>query len=857
MRGHLQMGEPAGRPDRIEATSRWLERAGRPFLPVMAEFHYPRCPPNDWAEEIAALKAGGITVVASYVFWLLHEEYRGCPDFTGQRDLRRFVQLCGAAGLDVVVRIGPWGHGEMRNGGFPDWVVAEFGERARTDDPSYLAAVRPFFAVVAEQLTGLFHVDGGPIIGVQLENELYDEPEHLRTLKAMAIELGMGPALWTATGWGGAVLPRDEVVPLYAGYSDGFWFDATDGWPAHASAHFQFTPVRDDLSVGADVRELARPQDTTSCTAQDLTGRGRTDGSAKLVDEVPDDERYPYATCELGGGMHVAYHRRPLVDPADVSALALTKLGSGSVWQGYYMFHGGSQLKIDSGWSQESHATGYPNDLPQVSYDFRAPIGEFGQLRPHFHALRAQHLMLAAFGDRLARMAPYLPAQDSPDGHGDGDGGDGVRWAVRSDGETGVLLVNNHQPVVEPLPDRTAVQFEIDCGNRRLLLPSNPVDIAGGTHLLWPLGWPLTRDIRLHSATAQPLTVLPIDSGSTPGAGDVGAIWILVASPGIPVELVFAGSPAVTTDPGVELKLEQRISTAGEGGAGEGGVGGLETLISLRSPPSERPILRIDEQIEILILEPTDAARAWRVDVGGRARIVLSAADVLPWADGGLLLRSPDPRITLEICPADGLDVSSWQADGAGIIRDEAVGRFRTVEIERPIGTTDQQGVQLTATQLAKPELLPPVRFGPLGRASAPAEEAWAAAVRFRITVDPVVLTADRTFLSIDWSGDVARLSLDGELVADQFFAGDPFEVDLGRWRTSIQSGAQIELAILPLPLDTTSIYLDPRIRPAPEAVSATVRQLSAIHRTLLTFCSGAETCQSGTVFGTQTKGTP
>ncbi|WP_413100330.1 hypothetical protein [Streptomyces sp. Inha503] len=100
--------------------------------------------------------------------------------------------------------------------------------------------------------------------------------------------------------------------------------------------HFFFTPIRDDFAIGADLRNAAS------------TGTG------------PDISRYPYATCELGGGMAIAHHRRPLVPEADVTSLALTKLGSGSVWQGYYLYHGCSQRVDLKEPNQETHQTGYP-----------------------------------------------------------------------------------------------------------------------------------------------------------------------------------------------------------------------------------------------------------------------------------------------------------------------------------------------------------------------------------------------------------------------------------------------------------------------------------------------------------------
>jgi alpha-L-rhamnosidase len=98
--------------------------------------------------------------------------------------------------------------------------------------------------------------------------------------------------------------------------------------------------------------------------------------------------------------MATAYHRRPRPGALDVATIAHCKIGNGSAWQGYYMYAGGT----NPGGTQESHATGYPNDMPALGYDFHAPIGESGLLAPSHAELRRQHAFLAAFGDRLAEL---------------------------------------------------------------------------------------------------------------------------------------------------------------------------------------------------------------------------------------------------------------------------------------------------------------------------------------------------------------------------------------------------------------------------------------------------------------------
>ncbi len=150
--------------------SDFLLKNGKPWFPVMGELHYSRYPKKLWPEALAKMKAGGVTIVSSYIFWIHHEEKKGEYDFTGNRDLRGFLHAVQDAGLPVFLRIGPWCHGEVRNGGLPDWIMEKDYE-PRTNDKGYLEEVKTYFAVLAEQIRGLLWEDGGPVIGIQIENE--------------------------------------------------------------------------------------------------------------------------------------------------------------------------------------------------------------------------------------------------------------------------------------------------------------------------------------------------------------------------------------------------------------------------------------------------------------------------------------------------------------------------------------------------------------------------------------------------------------------------------------------------------------------------------------------------------------
>ncbi|MDT0447139.1 beta-galactosidase [Streptomyces johnsoniae] len=751
--GHLRMSEPEGQPDRIVATSTHLLRGGRPWFPVMGEMHFTRYPRADWREQLLSMRAGGVGVVATYLFWHHHEERQGEFRFEGNRDVRAFVESAAACGLDAVVRIGPWAHGEARYGGFPEW-VQHSGTRTRTDDPAYLDLVRPYYTRISAELDGLYHAQGGPIVAVQIENELYDQPEHLRTLKRMAREAGITPALWTATAWGGADLPADEFLPVYAGYPEAPWDDAHPGWARHNRRHFFFTALRDDHTVGADLRR--RPS----------------------ADKGPALDRYPYATCELGGGIQVTYHRRPLVPPEDVAALALAKIGSGSAWQGYYMYQGGSHVTDAATTMQESTDTGYPNDLPVISYDFQAPLGEYGQVRPSYELLRLQHHLLAAAGERLAPMGLVEPAE----GPRDLDDRETLRWAARTDGISGMVFVNTHQPGGEILAAHSAVRFRLDGPDGPLELPVEPVDIPSGAYFAWPFRWPLPGAATLESATAQLVAVLD-------------DLVVLTRTAGIPVELVLTGvDPASVEGPGVIVD----------------DLGADRTRVRVPHPGTDA-LIRLDG-LRLLVLDEHTARHTTVGELWGTRRLLVGdGIHVVPdgrhlhiesGPAGGTLFVHPAPTGT--VAPRDPV-TSRLRLRATG-----ESGIFARFAVDAPTAVPEAALVELAAAKGPAPQRI----GGPLKRAAAPTDDDYALAAAHRVEFGHEAFTAaHRLLLRLDWVGDVARAEIGGTPVADQYWNGAPWEIDLTRHRAALEDGAELVLRLLPFD-PAAKIHVPDHLRP-------------------------------------------
>lgn len=768
LRGHLPFGDPEGTSDGIEVTSKWLERGGKPWLPITGEIHYSRLPRERWEEVVAKAAAGGLNSVAMYIIWQVHEPVQGQFGWDGNRDLRAFIELCGRHSLDVIIRMGPWSHGEARNGGFPDWLL-ELDLDLRSNDPRYLELVRRLYGEIIGQVRGLTHAEGGPIIGVQIENELYNDSQHLATLRVIAEELGLRVPLWTATGWGGAEVP-ETLFPLYSAYSEGFWEETDVEWPAFAAYHYLYSEVRDDLSVGKDLREAL-------------------DGIVIDPETVPlkDDSVIPFATCELGGGMHVAYHRRPLVTSDDVSKLALAKVGSGSMWQGYYMYSGGSIRKGPHGTEQESHASGYPNDVPTVTYDFFAPLGEFNQVREHYHQLRRQHLWFQQDGSELSAMRTEI-------GGGSVDPRE-LRWAVRSNGERGYLFATTYQPQKRAIEGQKDVQVTIEFASEAVTVPSTPIDLPQGVSVAWPLNFQISAELTLRYATADIFTRINDDEGE---------IFVLAATDGVRVELAFNGVHEVT-------------------GCAVGRVVAGNTIVELTQEPGLNTVITVSEQ-RILILDEYSSVRTYRLQVGGQERLVRSTAAI--YADGKNLIAHPDsPDTVIDMLPAPAQLASSQ-----GELKSTTAGLWSTWTLTVADAGTNRLVENLDVEASIDPQ---PVFGGPMNRLTAPTDFADSAKLAVEIPRE-LLEDTDRALLRIQWTGDVGRAAINGEVIADHFWYGRNWDIDLTPYREELCQGS-LELQLMPWKA-SHGIWVDPSVRGIQDGIHIEAIDVIRIPRVVLEF---------------------
>lgn len=421
---HFAGSSPSG--DTVDFTNYYLRKNEKPVFGISGEFHFSRCRESDWEDELEKMRQCGINIISTYVFWNHHEETEGQFCFEGRKNLRRFVAICQEKGFYVIVRIGPFVHGEARNGGLPDWLYGKPFE-VREGNEGFLSCTRRFYQKIGQQLDGMLYKDGGPVIGAQIDNEYQHSAApwemtagvtnewitpgcggeaYMYQLRNIAREEGIEVPFYTCTAWGGAVTP-EEMMPLWGGYSYRPWI-----FPAHHGEH----PATDEY-IYSDFHN----NDRREC--------------GEFKPRYFPEER-PYACCEMGGGMLSTYHYRFQFAYKSVDAMANIKIASGCNFLGYYVFKGGTNPKGNAPeFLNEGHT-------PKLSYDYQAAIGEFGQLRESYRRLKPLHSFVKDFSGELCDTLTYLPEEAETISPLDLDT---LRYAVRMKENSGFLFINNFQ----------------------------------------------------------------------------------------------------------------------------------------------------------------------------------------------------------------------------------------------------------------------------------------------------------------------------------------------------------------------------------------------------------------------------
>ena len=326
---------------------------GEPFVVKAAEVHYPRIPRPYWEHRIQMCKALGMNAVCIYIFWNIHEQKEGEFDFTGNNDVAEFCRLAQKNGMYVIVRPGPYVCAEWEMGGLPWWLLKKKDIRLRELDPYFMERVKIFEEKVGEQLAPLTIQNGGPIIMVQVENEYGSYGED----KPYVSEI------------------RDCLRSIYGKELELFQCD----W----SSNFEKNGL-DDLTW----------------TMNFGTGANINDQFRRLGELRPNA---PKMCSEFWSGWFDKWGARHETRPAKDMVDGMDEMLSKGISFSLYMTHGGTSFGHWAG----ANSPGFAPDV--TSYDYDAPINEYGQATSKFWELRE---MMEKYND--GKKLPNVPKAPMP-----------------------------------------------------------------------------------------------------------------------------------------------------------------------------------------------------------------------------------------------------------------------------------------------------------------------------------------------------------------------------------------------------------------------------------------------------------
>lgn len=734
---HLKLGGTNPKGEKIAVNNYFISINNKPTIPVTGEFHYSRYANQYWDESLKKMKAGGITVVPTYVFWNLHEEEEGKFVWTGDKNLRKFIELCKRNGLYAIVRIGPFDHGEIRNGGLPDWLLGK-PLNIRMNDPLYLSYVEKLYKQIAIQLKGLYYQDGGPIIGIQFENEYQHSAapwgltypgqphdfttaerdrdvthegvavstennpyanlgnDHMKGLKTIAAKVGITAPLYTATGWGYAAIIPNESIPVTAAYAYPFWTPKRDQSPfflyKNMHANPDYSPVR------------YKPED------------------------------YPAFPAELGSGISLVYTRRPIAVHQSFDAMINRCLGSGANGVGYYMFHGGSTPR-----GKHNFMNDEAYGVAKISYEYQGPIGEFGQVREGYHRLKLLHFFLNDFGQLLAPMTVVLPSNAAslkPENIHD------LRYSVRIKDNSGFVFLNNFQDDTA-MTDQNNIQLKIKTSNGDVVIPeSGGFNLISGENVFFPFNFDLN-GARLNYATAQLLTK----------SENANPFYVFFTPKGINGEFSFSPGTHIENIRGTAIDVNNK-----------------RTLVKCTGNYSEFSVAFNGKRTNVLVIDKELALKSYVVTVHGKRSLIFSEATVLQAEGGFELLSDGHSTFNVSVYPKDALPTISL----GKIEKTDESSAFSSFRVTLPSYefATSMKEISSRKISVALPQSIPQ-------------------------TVNDIVMT-------IQYTGDTGMGFLNGELVADNFYNGIPWQIGLRKFMASAVKPKEMVLYFRPMEKDAS-----------------------------------------------------
>jgi len=338
------------------------------------ELHYFRIPPSQWKDRLLKCKRAFLNTLGAYIAWNWHEENEGEFNFKGDRDLNRWLTLAEELGLYIIARPGPYICAEWDFGGFPNWLIPKEC-KLRSLESNYIRYCARYFDKVDEIIKPHLIKKGGKVFLYQVENEFEvgDLPYHLR-LKELAEQDGI------------------------------------------------------DIPVATNENVWVRGSSIIECPDPYLRSWIIAEPMYKIKDLIKTQPDKPPFALEVGTHMYISQggllpfsdgYRPPSLDEVYLKAL----IAAGVTGFNWYMYCGGTNLGY---WTARDVAT---------TYDFEAPIREWGELGARYYISRRLGGFLDSFGEMLLETIPvddYCKIE-----------GKGIEVFTRKDKEKAFLFLSN------------------------------------------------------------------------------------------------------------------------------------------------------------------------------------------------------------------------------------------------------------------------------------------------------------------------------------------------------------------------------------------------------------------------------
>ena len=222
------MSRPTTVSSAVELDARGIRIEGTERVVLCASLFYFRLPREQWRARLEQVRDSGYTCVDVYLPWNFHELAPGRWSFAGRRDVAAFLDLAQETGLYVIARPGPYICSEWDGGALPAWLGLDRELRVRQNEPRFLAQVTAWFDQVLPLLAERQYPANGPVIMVQLENELdffdcEDRAGYLTALRDQALRHGITVPLIACSGQGdieGATGDVPGIIPACNFYPD-------------------------------------------------------------------------------------------------------------------------------------------------------------------------------------------------------------------------------------------------------------------------------------------------------------------------------------------------------------------------------------------------------------------------------------------------------------------------------------------------------------------------------------------------------------------------------------------------------------------------------------------------------------